>query len=178
MTILGKILPTSSCSSFQPSLKYEQFTRRKIYNSQRHMGLAVKEIWDLSVNQFFPSLQNSVKGAPEKSKGPIQAKLSSTNTPLISWLSVWPRPGGGRAPTASESQHCSQPFRGNRVSTFPQPSWLPVRQLVRKLLQTHTDIWRVYPLAKQNLSSKACSKCKGTRLDQNRTGSRNSPLRK
>lgn len=119
-----------------------------------------------------------MKGAPEKSKGPIQAKLSSTNPPLISWLSVWPRPGGGRAPSASESQHCIQPFRGNRVSTFPQPSWLPGGQLVRKLLQTHTDIWRVYPLGKQNLPSKACSKCKGTRLDQNRAGSRNSPLRK
>lgn len=130
------------------------------YNSQRHMEVAVKEKWDLRVNQIFPSPQNSVKRAPEKSKGPIQAKLSSTNPPLISWPSVWPRLGGGKAPTAFESQDCIQPFRGNRVSTFPQPSWLPVRQLVRKLLQTHTDIWRVYPLEKQNLPTKPVQSAK------------------
>lgn len=148
------------------------------HHSQRQMGMAIRENWDLRVNKIFPPPQNSVNRAPVKSKQPIQAKPSRKKS-TFDVLTEHLAPAWWWQTSHSLQEPGPHPaLLGNPVSTFPPCARLPVSQLVRRFLQTDTDTLIFLSIRKTKPPPKACSGHKGTGPDHNRTLSRNFPIRK
>lgn len=142
------------------------------------MGMAIRENWDLRVNKIFP--HHRIQWTEHQWNPNDTSKLNfpekkSTFDVLTEHLAPawwWQTSHRLREPGPHPA------LLGNPVSTFPPCAWLPVSQLVRKFLQTNTDTLIFLSIRKTKPPPKASSERKGTGADQNRTLSRNFPVRK